>query len=113
MPTTDARLLFVNLPVRDVKKSMEFFAALGFEFNRQFTNEQAACMVISDKAYVMLLSEPFFKSFTTRELCDTRTACEGIYALSSPSREGVDSLTERAIAAGARDTTITQDHGFM
>ena len=80
------RKMFVNLPVRDLQKSMRFFSTLGFEFNKQFTNENGACMMISDEAFVMLLSEPFFKTFTKQTLCDTKTSTEGLFALSCESR---------------------------
>jgi hypothetical protein len=116
-PTTMAdatsRELFLNLPVRDLKQSMAFFEALGFTFNSQFTDANAACMVVSDKAFVMLLTEPFFRTFTTRPLCDTSAAGEGIFAVSCPSRADVDRMVETAVASGGRDTGISQDHGFM
>ena len=71
MADTHSRKLFVNLAVRDLKKSMDFFRKLGFEFNPKFTDDKAACMIISEEAFVMLLGEPFFKTFTRRQLCDT------------------------------------------
>ena len=74
------RLLFVNLPVRDLKKSMEFFSVLGFEFNPKFTDDNAACMIVSEDAFVMLLAQPFFKTFTNREICDTSKSSEGLFA---------------------------------
>jgi predicted lactoylglutathione lyase len=86
MASTRFRKIFVNLPVRDLKKSMDFFTALGFSFNKQFTDDKAACMVISEEAFVMLLTEPFFKTFTKQALCDTGTATEGLFALSCESR---------------------------
>ena len=67
------RKLFVNIPVRDLDKSMEFFSALGFAFNKQFTDDKAACMVVNEDAYFMLLTQPFFKSFTDREQANTAT----------------------------------------
>ena len=101
MATATPRKLFVNLPVRDLKKSMEFFASLGFTFNPQFTDEKAACMVFSDDAYAMLLQEPFFKTFTTRPIVDARQQTEGIFALSCTSRAEVDEILKKALAAGA------------
>ena len=107
------RLLFVNLPVRDLKKSMEFFSLLGFEFNPKFTDENAACMIISDKAYVMLLSEPFFRGFTKNQLCDTSTHTEALFALSCESKAEVDQMVRKAIDAGGRHAMDSMDHGFM
>ncbi|HEV7919583.1 MAG TPA: VOC family protein [Thermoanaerobaculia bacterium] len=108
-----SRELFVNLPVRDLPKSMEFFSALGFTFNRQFTDEKAACMIVSDKAYVMLLSEPFFRGFTKNEPCDTSKATEALLALSCTSKAEVDQLVRKAIDAGGRHAMDANDHGFM
>jgi predicted lactoylglutathione lyase len=113
MARTSSRKLFVNLAVRDLSKSMAFFKALGFEFNQQFTNEQGACMVISDDAYVMLLSEPFFKTFTTQALCDTSKWTEGLFALSCESKAEVDEIVRKAITSGGRHAMNAQDRGFM
>lgn len=113
MTSTHARTMFVNLPVRDLKRSMAFFAALGFDFNPQFTDEKAACMVVSDDAFVMLLSEPFFRTFTKREPCDTSRHTEGLFALSCESRAEVDDLVKKAVAAGGTHAMEAQDHGFM
>lgn len=107
------RKLFVNLAVHDLKKSMEFFSALGFNFNPQFTDEKAACMIVNDDAYFMLLTEPFFRSFATHEPCDTRTHNEALLALSCASRAEVDDMVKKAIAAGGRHAKDPQDHGFM
>jgi hypothetical protein len=110
---TNARKLFVNLPVRDLKRTMEFFSKLGFEFNRKFTDDKAACMVISDEAYVMLLTEPFFRTFTGNAVCDTGTHTEALLALSCASRAEVDEMVHKAVAAGGRHAQTPQDHGFM
>jgi predicted lactoylglutathione lyase len=107
------RKLFVNLAVRDVKKAMDFFAALGFTFNPTFTDDNAACMIVSDEAFVMLLAEPFFRTFTRREPCDTSRQTEGLFALSCASREEVDAVVRKAIAAGGTHGMDPQDHGFM
>jgi predicted lactoylglutathione lyase len=107
------RKLFVNLQVRDLKRSMAFFTSLGFEFNPEFTNEQGASMIISPEAFVMLLTEPFFKTFTRREPCDTSTHTEGLFALSCSSRAEVDDMVKRAIAGGGTPAMDPQDHGFM
>ncbi|MEA2488944.1 MAG: uncharacterized protein QOH21_736 [Acidobacteriota bacterium] len=108
-----SREIFVNMAVRDLSKSMEFFTALGFTFNPQFTDDKAACMIISDKAYVMLLSEPFFRGFTKKEPCDTATATEAMFALSCESRTEVDQLVRKAIDAGGTHAMDPTDHGFM
>ena len=113
MATATPRKLFLNLAVRDLKKSMDFFASLGFTFNPQFTDENAACMVFSEDAYAMLLQEPFFKTFTKRPLVDARQQTEGIYALSCTSRAEVDELLKKALAGGATPAMPSQDHGFM
>jgi predicted lactoylglutathione lyase len=108
-----SREIFVNLPVRDLTKSMEFFTALGFTYNPQFTDDKAACMVISDKAYVMLLSEAFFSGFTRNSICDTSSHTEALFALSCESRAEVDQMVRKAIDAGGRHAVDPQDHGFM
>jgi len=113
MAANATRKIFVNLAVRDLKRSMEFFSKLGFEFNPKFTDERAACMVISDDASVMLLTEPFFKTFTKREVCDTSKQTEGLFALSCASRADVDTMVRAAIAAGGKPAMDPMDHGFM
>ena len=113
MANSAARKMFVNLAVRDLNRSKDFFSALGFRFNPKFTDDNAACMIVSDEAFVMLLREPFFKTFTKRELCDTRTATEGLFALACESRAEVDDVVKKAIAAGGRHAMDPQDHGFM
>jgi predicted lactoylglutathione lyase len=114
---TRPRKVFVNLAVRDLKKSMDFFSKLGFTFNKQFTeqftDENAACMVLSSEGYVMLLREPFFKSFTKREICDTTRQNEALVALSCESRSEVDQIVKTAVANGATHAMDPQDHGFM
>jgi predicted lactoylglutathione lyase len=107
------RKIFVNLPVRDLKAAMGFFAKLGFEFNPQFTDDNAACMVFSEDGYAMLLSEPFFRTFTRKEICDTSRETEGLFALSCESRQEVDEVVEKAVAAGGKRAMEPIDHGFM
>jgi uncharacterized protein len=107
------RMIFVNLPVKDLGRSVDFFTTLGFDFNPQFTDENATCMVVSDQACVMLLVEDFFKTFTKKDLTDPATHTETIIALSAESREEVDRLADRAIAAGGRETEAATDQGFM
>ncbi|MGV3493857.1 MAG: VOC family protein [Ramlibacter sp.] len=109
-----ARQIFVNLPIRDMARSQAFFRALGFDFNPQFTNEQGACLVVEkDSIYVMLLVEPFFATFTEKPVADARKATEVLVCLSCASREEVDTLVRKAVAAGGRTYKAPQDHGFM
>ncbi|WP_400193193.1 VOC family protein [Hymenobacter sp. B81] len=105
--------IFVNLPVQDLNASVAFFTQLGFRFNQQFTDENAACMVVSDTIYVMLLVKPFFQNFTDKQLADARTSTEVIVCLSADSREEVDRLADAALAAGARPSKPLQEHECM
>ena len=113
MAVTNARKLFVNLAVRDLGRTVEFFTRLGFTFNPQFTDEKATCMIVSEEAFFMLMTEDRFKDFTSREICDTRTHLEGLFALSASSRAEVDHLIETAIEAGGRAIGEPKDYGFM
>jgi predicted lactoylglutathione lyase len=108
-----SRKLFVNVAVKDLERSMRFFSSLGFTFNPKFTDDKAACMIISDEAFFMLLSEPFFKGFTKRDVVDAHEATEAMFALSCESRAEVDSLVRKAIDAGGLHAMDPQDHGFM
>ncbi|GAC1344752.1 MAG: VOC family protein [Myxococcales bacterium] len=108
-----ARKLFVNLAVRNLKEAMGFFSKLGFEFDRRFTDEKAACLIVGADTFFMLLTEPFFRSFTPREVCDTSRQTEGMFAVSCGSRPEVDGLTDQAIALGGSPAGQPQDHGFM
>lgn len=110
---TPNRDIFVNLPVRDLKKSMAFFSGLGFTFNPKFTDDKAACMVLSDKGYVMLLEDAFFRTFTSREICDGSRATETLVAFSCASRTEVDTLSDKALSSGGSQAAPSQDHGFM
>lgn len=105
--------IFVNLPIRNMGRSQAFFKALGFSFNPQFTNEQGACMEVSDAIFVMLLVEPFFQGFTNKPVADATKATEVLIALSCDSREEVQALVKKALAAGATTPMPPQDHGFM
>ncbi len=107
------RMMFVNLPVRDLDRAKGFFGKLGFSFNPRFTDEKAACMVVSDVGYVMLLQEAFYRTFTRRELCDTRREEEGLVALSCEGRGEVDALVRTALEAGGAEAMPPIDHGFM
>ncbi len=107
------RMMFVNLPVRDLDRAKSFFAKLGFAFDVKFTDEKAACMIVSDVAYVMLLQEAFYRTFTRRPLCDTTRENEGLVALSCESRAEVDALVRIAVEAGGSRAMPPVDHGFM
>ncbi|RRS04810.1 glyoxalase/bleomycin resistance/extradiol dioxygenase family protein [Aquabacterium soli] len=108
-----AQQIFVNLPVKDLERSKAFFAHLGYSFNPQFTSEQAACMVISDTIYAMLLVEPYFQTFTKKPVSDAKKATEVLLCLSCESREHVDTLVAKALEAGGAAPVDKQDHGFM
>jgi len=105
--------IFVNLPVKDLAKSVDYWTRIGFGFNAQFTDDKATSMVISDDIYVMLLVEDRFKDFTAKELCNTATHTEAILALSADSREDVDALCDQALEAGGRPSQEPIDEGFM
>ena len=107
------RNLYVNLPVKDLDRTVDFFDALGFSFNPKFTDENATCMVINDTTSVMLLVDPFFAGFTNKPLVDAHAGTEVILALSLDSREHVDAFIARAVAAGASTTIEPKDYGFM
>ena len=107
------RLIFVNLPVKDLARSQEFFRGLGFDFDERFTDESAACMVVSDQAYVMLLVEPRFGDFTTKQVADARASTEAIIAVSAESREAVDAFADAALGSGGTVANEPMDHGFM
>ena len=108
-----SRQLFVNLPVENLDRTVEFFAALGFSFNPKFTDENATCLVISEHIQVMLLTRPFFSGFTKKPVADARTATETLLALSCESRDEVDALVSKAVAAGAATPMESKDYGFM
>lgn len=109
-----ATKIFVNLAVKDLQRSMEFFTQLGYTFNKQFTNEKAASMVISEDIYAMLITEPFFKTFISgKEIADTAKAKEVLICLSADSKEAVNNHVDKALAAGGKEFGTAQDHGFM
>jgi len=105
--------LFVNLPVKDLNKTVKFFTKLGFTFNPQFTDENATCMIVGKDVFVMLLVEKFFKTFTKKEISDTTKNTEAIVALSAQSREEVDQMMDKVLGAGGREARDPQDHGWM
>jgi predicted lactoylglutathione lyase len=108
-----ARQIFVNLPVKDLKRTVSFFTALGYRFNPQFTDENATCMIVSDDIFVMLLVEPFFKTFTKKAVADATKSTEVLVCLSCDSRAEVDALVKKAVVAGGTTPSPAQDHGFM
>lgn len=108
-----ATKIFVNLPISDLDKSKDFFSKLGFTFDPRFSDENAACLVISDDIYAMLITEDFFKRFTKKEIADMAKSTEVITALSVESREKVDEITEKAVAAGGKIHRDPEDHGWM
>lgn len=108
-----ATQIYVNLPVKDLGKSIEFFTKLGFSFNQQFTDENATCMIIGEDIFVMLLVEKFFKTFTKKEICDSSKSTEVILCLSAENREKVDEMVKKAVEAGGSAPQLLQDHGWM
>ena len=108
-----ATQIFVNLPVKDLQRSVAFFTALGYDFDLNFTNENATCMIVDENIFVMLLVEPFFQTFIKKEICDARKSTEVLVCLSCESRAKVDELVAKAIAAGGTIPRETQDLGFM
>lgn len=105
--------IFVNLAVKDLNRSVDFFTQLGFTFNPEFTDENATCMIVDENIYVMLLVEPFFKSFTPKALCDATRSTEVLLALSQESRAQVDQMVSKALAAGGKTPNPPKDYGFM
>ncbi|MEO7494584.1 MAG: VOC family protein [Massilia sp.] len=109
-----SKQIFVNLPVKDLAKSRTFYSALGFTFNPQFSNDQGACMIIAENSiYAMLLTEEFFKTFTTKQIANAHEVTEVLNCLSCESREEVDQLVAKAVAAGGSAPRTPIDHGFM
>ncbi|HET6674966.1 MAG TPA: VOC family protein [Nitrospiraceae bacterium] len=108
-----ATKLFLNLPVQDLQKSIDFFTELGFSFNPQFTDETATCMIVSDDIFVMLLTYTKFKSFTPKPICDATKSTEVLVCLSCERRGQVDDMVRKALAAGGTIYSQPQDHGFM
>lgn len=107
------RKLYVTLPVKNLERSVDFFAALGFSFNPAFTDENAASIIINDSTGVMLVVESLFATLTKKPIIDARIGTEALLAISVDSREEVDALVARAVAAGGSAPGESQDHGFM
>ena len=105
--------IFVNLAVENLERSKAFFNALGFSFDPQFTNDQAACLVLGENLYAMLLVKDLFKSFTRKSLCNPKESTEALVGLSCESRGEVDALVAKAVAAGGSVPRAPQDYGFM
>lgn len=105
--------LFINLPVSDLAASIGFFKSLGFDFNEQFSDDTAACMILSHNMCVMLLTHEKFKLFTPKEVADSKKSTEVLLAMSVDQKEKVDAIADKAIAAGGQETRPSQDHGFM
>ena len=105
--------IFVNLPVRDLNKSVEFFTKLGYQFNAQFTDETATCMIVGEHIFVMLLTHDKFKTFTPKAICDATKSTEVLVCLSAGSRAKVNEMVGKAVAAGGTTYNKPQDHGFM
>jgi uncharacterized protein len=108
-----ATKIFVNLPVKDLPKTKDFFGKLGFKFNAQFSDDTGACMIVSEDAYVMLLTHPKFKEFAPQAIADANESTEVLVALSCESRAKVDELVANAVAAGGRTYSKPKDYGFM
>ena len=108
------KMIFVNLPVTELDQSIAFYEAIGGTKNEQFSNEQAAAIVLSDSIYVMLLTHDFYKTFTSKEIADAHTTSGVLLALSCDSKADVDAMVDRAVAAGGKgDPGPKQDFGFM
>ncbi|EHB46488.1 MULTISPECIES: VOC family protein [Paenibacillus] len=105
--------IFVNLPVKDLDRTKDFFTKIGFEFNPQFTDKNAACLMIGDNIFAMLLVEDYFKTFTKKDLSNAANTTEVILALSAESKEQVDEIVNNALAAGGSPSNDPVDHGFM
>jgi predicted lactoylglutathione lyase len=105
--------IFVNLPVKDLNKTKVFFPKLGFTYNQQFTDENAACLIIGENIYAMLLVEKFFNSFTKKEICDSSKSTEAILAIMVESKEEVYTITTKALEAWRSEPREPQDHGWM
>ena len=108
-----SRMIFINLPVADVAKSRVFYQALGFSINEQFSDEKAACVVISPQIFVMILRRDYFATFTARPVGDASASVTSLCALSCDSRDEVDAMMQAAISAGGGEPVAARDLGFM
>lgn len=108
-----ATKIFVNLPVKDLQKSIQFFTQLGYTFNPQFTDETATCMIIAEDIYAMLLTHAKFQEFTPKAICDATKSTEVLVCLSCENRQQVEDMVRKAIAAGGTTHASSKDYGFM
>jgi predicted lactoylglutathione lyase len=108
-----ARQIFVNLPVRDLDRSVEFYTRLGFKFNPQFTDEKATCMIIGEESFVMLLVENFFQGFTKKPVADAHKSTEVLICISAESKAEVEDMVKKAVEAGGKTPNPSADHGWM
>lgn len=108
-----AKQIYINLPVKDLKKSIAFFKKVGFEFNDMFTNDESAALIIGDNIFAMLSTEEKYKTFTPKAIADTAATTEVILAITADSKEQVDEIVNRALEAGGSKFTDSVDHGFM
>lgn len=108
-----SKMIFVNLPVKDLDAAKAFYEAIGATNNPQFTDETAACMVFSDTIHVMLLTHDKWRTFTTKPIPDARESAQVMLCISEDSRQSVDAITEKALAAGGKETGDPDDYGFM
>ncbi|MBN9096795.1 MULTISPECIES: VOC family protein [unclassified Pseudonocardia] len=111
--TNPGRMLFVNMPVADLERSTAFFAKLGFSFNPAFTDDNAACMLVGEQAFVMLLSRETFAQHSKLPIADPTTHALALYCFSAPTRDEVDAICDAALAAGGTEADGAEDHGFM
>ncbi|MBB6673655.1 VOC family protein [Cohnella nanjingensis] len=104
---------YINLPVKDINRTKDFFGSIGFEFNPQFSDENSACLVINDNTFVQLLKESYFQTFINKPIANVASGAAGIIALSADSRDHVNELVDKALAAGGKQSKEPADHGFM
>lgn len=109
----ETKQIFVNIPVKNLEASMDFFQTIGFSFDQRFTDENAACMILGSGMYVMLLQEAFFQTFTNKNMVDTSREAEAILAISADSKEEVNEIVQKALEAGGRPSNEPMDGGFM
>lgn len=108
-----AKQIYVNLPVKDLKRSVDFFTALGFTFNPKYTDENATCMIIDENIFAMLLVEKYFQTFTKKPVADATKSTEVLLAIACDSREQVDTLVKQALAVGGKSPIDAKDYGSM
>lgn len=105
--------IFLNLAVKDLKRSISFFTELGFSFNQKFTNDKGTCLIIGEDINVMLLVEEFYQTFTDKKICDTATTSEVLISISVETRQQVDEMIEKAVKTGGTNYREAQDYGWM